>query len=740
MRQEKLSFCRFCHAFCGIKVAVEDGRTVKVKGDVDNPLYRGFTCVKGRALPDQHYHPARLLHSMKRGRDGDLRPIPVEQAMDEIASRLTDIVDESGPRAVALYKGTYSFMYQSGAEMSSAFLSALGSPMKFSSSSIDQPGKSVAKALHGMWNAGPQPFSEADTWLVIGANPTVSMWGGIPQYDPKRRLREAKNRGMKLVVIDPRKTEAAVNADVFLQPRPGEDPTILAGILRVILVEQLHDRQFVADEVEGLESLRVSVEPFTPEYVEARAKVPAEDLVAAARMFASGKRGSVTAGTGPNMAPRGTLSEYLIVCIQTLCGRWLRSGERVPNPFVMMPLRTFKAQADSRPQAWGYGEQLRVRGLGDNASGMPTSALADEILLEGPGRVRALISFGGNPLVAWPDQLKTYEALQALDLLVTIDIKMSATAKMADYIIAPKLSLESDAITLPNERVWGYAAAGTGFPEPYAMFAPAVVDPPAGADVIEEWEFFYGLARRMGLQLSIGGLDVDMDELTTDGVHQLITRTGRVPLDEVKHYPHGHIFSDPSIVVLPKEGGWPHRFDVGNPYMMEQLREVAGEPLVSHAGYRSAEVFGYRLVSRRMLDVYNSSGRDIPHLVRKYTYNPAFMNPADMDEEGFRQGDVIEIDSGHAQILGIAEPEDGLARGVISMSHAWGDAPKYDRNVGTFGSNTGRLANVERDFDPVHGMPIMSAIPVNVRLADDNAPQAPKGREAPQLMSQHLNS
>ena len=130
---------------------------------------------------------------------------------------------------------------------------------------ITDSGKSVldedAKALHGMWNAGPQPFSEADTWLMIGANPTVSMWGGIPQYDPKRRLREAKNRGMKLVVIDPRKTEAAANADVFLQPRPGEDPTILAGIVRVILAEQLYARDFVADEVEGLESLRVSVEP-----------------------------------------------------------------------------------------------------------------------------------------------------------------------------------------------------------------------------------------------------------------------------------------------------------------------------------------------------------------------------------------------------------------------------------------------------------------------------------------------
>ena len=154
--------------------------------------------------------------------------------------------------------------------------------------------------------------------------------------------------------------------------------------------------------------------------------------------------------------------------------------------------------------------------------------------------------------------------------------------------------------------------------------------------------------------------------------------------------------------------------------MMAELAEVAGEPVLDHAGYRDDEVFGYRLVSRRMLDVYNSSGRDIPHLVRKYTYNPAFMQPADLEAEGFTKGDIIEIDSGHAQILGVVEPAPDVVQGVISMAHSWGDAPKYDSEVRTLGSNTGRLSPVDRDFDPITGLPRMSAIPVNVRLSDEN--------------------
>ena len=426
----KVSFCRFCHAFCGIKVDVQEGRVVKVVGDVNNPMYHGFTCVKGRSLPAQHNHPDRLLHTMKRAGDGTFEPVAVQQAIDEIAARLRTIIDETGPRSVALYAGTYSFHYPAGNEAGRGFLNAIGSRMRFSSGSIDQPGKGVARALHGTWSAGPQPFGEADTWLLIGANPAVSMWGGVPQYDPSRRLRDAKARGMRLIVIDPRRTETAANADLFLQPRPGEDPTILAGLLRVILTEGLHDRDFVDADVEGLDALRAAIEPFTPDYVERRACVPAQLIVDAARMFAAGRRGSVTAGTGPNMAPRGTLTEYLVACLQTVCGRWLRAGEPVPNPYVLLPQRVAKAQADSRIPVSGYGEQLRVRGLGDNPGGLPTAALADEILLDGDGRVRALFAVGGNPVAAWPDQLKTLDAMHSLDLLVCLDIKMSATAKM----------------------------------------------------------------------------------------------------------------------------------------------------------------------------------------------------------------------------------------------------------------------------------------------------------------------
>jgi anaerobic selenocysteine-containing dehydrogenase len=717
MARTHTAICRFCHAFCGIKVDIEDGKLIKVLGDIDNPMYHGYTCIKGRQLAEQHYNLERLLAPVKRV-DGKRMTIDPAQALDEIAAKLEQLIAEHGPRTVALYTGTYSFPYPAGSAMAGAFMKAIGSPMLFTSGSIDQPGKPMAIAFHGRWHAGPQPFSEADTWMLVGANPVVSKWGGIPQYNPGKRLFDALKRGMKLIVIDPRVTECARRAHVHLQCKPGEDPALLASIANVIIAEGLFDEAFIDGDVEGFAALEEAVAPFTPEYAARRADVPAAQIVEAARIFAGGQRGMATAGTGPNMAPRGTLTEYLVLVINTLCGRWLREGEKMPNPFVLLPERRGRAQAEPKPRAWGFGERLRVRGLADNASGLSSAALADEILVDGEGQVKALFSVGGNPMAAWPDQLKTFAAMKRLELNVSLDIKMSATAKLADYVLPPKIGLETPAMTQPNEGIWFYGFS-TGFPEPYAMYQPSLTQPPAGARLLEEWEVFFGLAQRLGLTLRFAGEQLDMtNKPTTDELFERMCRGSRIPLEEVKLHPHGHIFDDPSITVLGKDPASEERLDVGNPEMMTELAEVRTEPLSDHGGYAGELRFTHRLVSRRLNDVYNSSGRDIPRLVRNHRYNPAYMNPGDIDALGLHDGDVVEISSHHATILGVVEAAGDVRSGVVSMAHAFGDAPEHDRDLFYIGANTGRLTSVEDHFDPRTGMPRMSAIPVNIKRGD----------------------
>ena len=413
--ETKRTFCRFCHASCAIEVDVDDNRVVAVRGDQADPIFGGYTCVKGRHLGDQHHHPDRLRTALKRRPEGGFEEIPTSRALDEIAERLQAIVAEHGPRAVASYSGTAVYGNAVGLPAARAFHKALGSPSFYTSLTIDQPGKILVPLRHGSWAAGHQPFSTADVSLVIGQNVPVSLLGypgGPTAVDPIVTVRQAKKRGWKLIVIDPRRTEMATSADLFLQVRPGEDPTLLAGLLRVILDEGRNDAEFCARWVRGLDDLHAAVRAFDLDHVADQTGVGRDDIVLAARLFADGPRGSATCGTGPNMAPHGGLTEHLVTCLNTVCGRYPREGEVLANPGGILgwkkPWAPPKAQAISPiPAVLTSGEPARVRGLHARIGEGPTAALPDEILEPGEGQVRALLTVGGNPVLAWPDQVKT---------------------------------------------------------------------------------------------------------------------------------------------------------------------------------------------------------------------------------------------------------------------------------------------------------------------------------------------
>src|SRR5262249_53881645 len=266
--------------------------------------------------------------------------------------------------------------------------------------------------------------------------------GGPPYANAFKHLRDARRRGARIIAVDPRRTELARMADLHLAVRPGEDPTLLAGMLRVVLDEGLHDRSFAAAHLQGVETLRAAVAPFTPSHVERRTGVPAAQVVAAARLFAAGPRGTAMTCTGVNMAPRPHVTQHLVLCLNSLCGRFLREGDVLFNPGALLPPRARPAHLDPPRLWWGPGPRWRFRGLGRFGVEMPINVFADEILTPGPDQIRALVCLGGNPAVAFPDQRRVLEALEALELLVVLDVRMTATARRAHYAVGCKLSLE----------------------------------------------------------------------------------------------------------------------------------------------------------------------------------------------------------------------------------------------------------------------------------------------------------
>jgi anaerobic selenocysteine-containing dehydrogenase len=724
--ETRRSTCRICIAHCPILVDIEDGRPVRVRGDKSNPVYEGYLCSKGQKFALTHTEPQRLRKSVKRAADGSYQPIGAQAAIGEIAAKLRDILERDGPRAIAIYCGTSFYQTPSAVALANAWLDAVGTPMRFSTGTIDQPGKQIAFALHGSWLAGAHVFDESDTWMLVGTNPLIAMSGGVPHANPARRLKRTQERGLALIVIDPRRTETARRARLHLQPRPGEDPTLLAGILREIIRQKLQDENFIAAHVQGFEALRAAVEPFTPERVAARTGVAAAQVVEAAEIFGRAKRGSATAGTGPNMAGRGNLTEYLLLCLNTICGRWLRAGERVVSPGILTTRRDYVAQASPPGPAWGFGEQLRVRGFTGAACGLATSALADEILLEGKGQVKALITCGGNPMLAWPDQEKTFAAMKALELHVVLDPRMTATARLADYVIAPKLPLELAGTTLAVEVLRAVSMA-YGYSVPYAQYVEAAVEPPAGSDLIEDWQFFYNLAREMALPLEISpGIyptpGVVTPRVKLDMVRQpssaemleLVTRGSFVPLEELKSQKDGLLLESAEVRVLPPDPACTARLQVGDPTMLAELSAVASESTA-----RAPSAFSHLLISRRMLHIFNSvwleeaGSRDFQGL------NPAFLNPEDMRDLNIAKGQLIELRSAHGAIEAVAWPDPGLLRGVVSMAHGCGDNPDVHPEPRGTGANIGRLISVEVDYDPYSGIPRMSALPVNVIAKTD---------------------
>jgi anaerobic selenocysteine-containing dehydrogenase len=434
------TFCRFCHAACPLEVDVEIAggreRAVGVRGIADDPLFEGYTCIKGRQLPDQHHAPDRLRRPLRRqpdGPDGEFVEVSSADALDDIADRIRRIIAEHGPRSVASYTGTGAFQNAISMPAAVAFHQGIGSPSFYTSITIDQPAHLTARLRMGSWEAGWQNFRDADVLLAIGYNPLVSSYapaGGLQGTNPFVTLRRAKARGMQLIVIDPRRSELASNADLWLQVKPGEDPSLLAGLVNVILTEELHDREFCDRWVGQLGELRAAVASFTPEYVAERCEVPADDVVRAARMFASGPRGTAGTGTGPNMAPHSTLMEHLTLTLNAICGRVNREGDTLESGNFLVPGDTRRAQVVP-PSDPAPGAPHRVKGLRGMPGEMLTNVLAEEILLTGEGQVRCLIVCGGNPVVAFPDQLKTIAALRDLELLVVIDHRMTASAELA---------------------------------------------------------------------------------------------------------------------------------------------------------------------------------------------------------------------------------------------------------------------------------------------------------------------
>lgn len=713
------SFCRFCHTLCGVRVDVAGDRVLAVRGDPDNPVSQGYTCLKGRAEPERIHHPDRLLSSLRRRGSKHAEPtfdeVDASQALDEIADRLADIVERHGPDAVAVYVGDGAHRTAAGGPpLVSAWLAGLGSKRMYTSFTIDSPSMIVAASrLFG----SPLPLQlldvdHADVAMFVGTNPVGSHFMSMPQSDPRRRLNDAKARGMQLIVIDPRRSETARMADLHLQVRPGEDATLLAAMINLVLERDLYDHAYVAAHASGLDELADAVRPFELDYAARRTGVPAKDIEAAATLFATAPSGGATSGTGLHMARHQNLATQLVMTLNVLCGRYDRRGGLTRHAGALnFALPDMDGPVTMAPY---HGPKSRIRGIEGSFNylnffeELPTNTLTDEILTPGIGQVKALIVHGGNPALVFADATSTARAMQELELLVVNDLFMSATARHADYVMAVKH---------PFERVDVTKIMDGSFPFAFSQYTPALVPAPPG--VLDDWEIFWGLATRMGFAIDLPGLDMDRTP-TADEMIDALHANSRIPIDEVRAHPEGAVWGDREPLVGGIVGYMSGHADqpmrVGHPDVIGELAEVLAEPVTTGGAYTDHDAFGFRMITYRMKEVYCTQGQNLPSLAARRPYNPLLMHPSSMASLGVSEGDTVVVRSGYGEVQAVVEPSEDLGPTTVALAFGWG-GPDDE------GVNVQHLIPDDELFDSVTGLALQSAVPVDV-IALQDAPTA----------------
>jgi anaerobic selenocysteine-containing dehydrogenase len=335
-------------------------------------------------------------------------------------------------------------------------------------------------------------------------------------------------------------------------------------------------------------------------------------------------------------------------------------------------------------------------------------AIADEILTPGEGQLRALLVVGGNPANALPDRRHAIEALAALDLLVSIDPFMSETARLAHYVLPPTLMFETADLPL-----WGETIA---YPTPFAQYGPAIMQPPADSEVAPDWYVFWSLAKRLGLALSFGGVELDMNtEPTTEQLLEILMRDARVPLADIKQFPSGKNFELEPVHVeaaQPKRAG--NRFEVAPADVCAELKEVFREPLGANTQIRDGRTFQFRLAVRRVRDVMNTTYRDLSEIRRRMPFNPLYMHPEDMAANRFENNAEVDIVSAHGAIRARVEADDSMRRGVVSICHGWGRAPGAESYEQDGASVNDLIPDTEPYIERINSMPWYTAVPVDV--------------------------
>ncbi|HUL99831.1 MAG TPA: molybdopterin-dependent oxidoreductase, partial [Mycobacterium sp.] len=474
------SFCRVCTSVCGILVDIDGDEVIRVRGDRDHPLSHGYTCPKGRALPQMHHHPDRFERPLIRT-GGALQPTTWPACLDDLGAKLRDIVDRQGPEAVGILFGTGVGMDAAGYRMAQGLQAAIGTPAKFSPLTIDGTAKVLISELMGGSSAltGRPDYDNATFVMLIGSNPVVSHGHTVGMPNPTGAIRDLAKRA-QVWVVDPRRTETARLATRHLAPRPGTDYAVLAFLVRELL------RSPVDVVTQGVDGLAAAVEPFTLSHAAALADVSAAELSELLTAVRRAGRIAIDTGTGVTMSASANVTQWLSWALLILTDSMNRPGGYWFHPGFAYQLEAFELPISPPEGSFGPGPRSRPETQAFLRE-WPCAVLPDEIMA---GNIRAFLNLGGSLVTAFPDAGSLVPALRRLDVFATTEILPNETTALSTHVLPTKDQLERPDVTL-----WDILS-----PRVCAQHTRAVVD--AVGERRSMWWVLAELGRRLGHELA----------------------------------------------------------------------------------------------------------------------------------------------------------------------------------------------------------------------------------------------
>ncbi|RLB06525.1 MAG: molybdopterin oxidoreductase, partial [Deltaproteobacteria bacterium] len=471
--------CELCPWGCGLELHIEGGRIVKIKGDKKHPLNEGALCPKGAAALEVAFSPHRITHPMKKEAGKWVR-ISWDEALGILSEQLRDIKDRYGPQAFAVAIGmpillggntTVSFLRR--------FCDIYGTPNCFSVESLCFRCRIIGYIL----TLGKFPVAEVDHAKCI------VVWGHNPHNSNPplaRRITKSVEAGARLICIDPRRTQMAKRADLFLQVRPGADCALALGMMNVILEEGLYNRNFVEEWTVGLDELRGRVADYPPERVEKITQVPAEKIREAARLFATTRPACIVQGVNAlDQHAVGIQNARAVAILQALTGNIDNQGGFVTTSRVHINPIRLPERMEGEPL--GVDKYPLFYEVWGRAFGEGQAMVLPDVLLSGePYPIKALFVAASNPLITWPNSKKVKKAFEKLDFIAVMDLFMTPTAEMAHLFLPAATFLE-------RTELCDYY--GTLHAIPYVTLRKKVME------VGEAWSdlrFWFSLAHKMG--------------------------------------------------------------------------------------------------------------------------------------------------------------------------------------------------------------------------------------------------